>query len=583
VTQLVERLVSCVSRGEFMDLAGGEHVEEPTMRSWGEERTVHASVIRDIMRGRLAPEPDPRGVRLRGVRIEGCLDLAHLTSEVPLELRDCLLTSGMTAQDARLSVLSLNGCLLQHPDLPPIDADRLAAAMVSLKNVTVLSASPRGALRLEGARIGGVLDCSGARLLSSVGAALHADNLSVGQDVFLRDGFEATGSGEQGAVRLFGAHIGGSLICTGAQLHNDTGPALHADNLQVDQPAFLDGGFTATSSSEDGAVRLFGAHIGGSLICTGAQLHNDTGPALHADNLRAEQDIFLWDGFEATGSGTWGAVRLSGARIGGTLNCRDATLRNDTGAALHARNLQVGEDVLLRKGFEAVGGGEDCTIELTGVRIVSALSFEPSRLEHGIPSRRLEVEGLQYTGLPEGDWRIWRQLLQEATPSYTAQPYQQLAAAHRAAGHDREARTVLIAQRRDQLRRAATTRGEKAWGHLTWLTLGYGYQTWRALLGLLAVALIAVAMTSLGPGAHGGLESAGHPRTAVVRCSSVDRIGIGLDLGLPLIKAGSHTSCRIADNPPGHTLLLVGWALQSLAWAFASLFVAGFTSAVRKT
>ncbi|MHA5053285.1 hypothetical protein [Streptomyces sp. SD15] len=424
MTELVQRLVDCVTRGEFMDLAGGEDVDEPAMRFWGEELTIPASVIRDILRGRLAPEPDPRGLRLRAVRIEGRLDLTHLTSDVPLELRDCLLTSGVRAQDARLSALSLNGCLLQHPDRPPVDADRLVAPVVSLKGATVLSASSHGAVSLVGAHIGGVLDCSGARLLNSVGAALHADNLRVDQDVFLRDGFEATGSGEQGAVRLFGARVGGALVCTGAQLRNDDGPALHADNLQVDQPAFLADGFKAMSSSEDGAVRLFGARIGGSLICTGAQLRNDAGPALHADNLRAEQDVFLWDGFEATGSGAWGAVRLSGARIGGTLNCRGAKLRNDTGPALHARNLQVGEDILLRKGFEAVGGGEDGTVELSGARISGALFFDPSRLEHAMPSRRLEVDGLQYAGLPEGHWRTWLKLLQEATPSYTAQPYQ---------------------------------------------------------------------------------------------------------------------------------------------------------------
>jgi len=30
-------------------------------------------------------------------------------------------------------------------------------------------------------------------------------------------------------------------------------------------------------------------------------------------------------------------------------------------------------------------------------------------------------------------------------------------------------------------------------------------------------------------------------------------------------------------------LTAIGWALRLLAWAFAALFIAGFTSAVRKT
>ena len=87
--------------------------------------------------------------------------------------------------------------------------------------------------------------------------------------MFLRGGFTATGAGEHGAVRLLGAHIGGQLDCDGASLRNDSGPALIADGLQVGQGMFLRGGFTATGAGDDGAVRLVGAHIGGQLDCTG--------------------------------------------------------------------------------------------------------------------------------------------------------------------------------------------------------------------------------------------------------------------------------------------------------------------------
>ena len=137
--------------------------------------------------------------------------------------------------------------------------------------------------------------------------------------MFLRGGFTATGSGEDGAVRLLGAHIGGQLDCTGATLRNDSGPALAADSLQVDQGMFLRGGFTATGSGEDGAVRLLGAHIGGQLDCTGASLGNDSGPALFADGLQVGQAMFLTGGFTATGGGADVAVDLTGTRVGGAL------------------------------------------------------------------------------------------------------------------------------------------------------------------------------------------------------------------------------------------------------------------------
>ncbi|MEV0112779.1 hypothetical protein AB0H77_05910 [Streptomyces sp. NPDC050844] len=160
-----------------------------------------------------------------------------------------------------------------------------------------------------------------------------------------------------------------------------------------------------------------------------------------------------------------------------------------------------------------------------------------------------------------------------------------MAAAQRAAGHDRDARAVLIAHRHDQLRRTAAGPGERTWGRLTWLTLGYGYQPWRALLGLLAIVLAAVFLAALGPGAHGGLSRT-VPRDATataVSCSTVDRIGVGLDFGLPLIKTGARSDCTTTDTAAGQALTATGWTLQACAWAFATLFIAGFTSAVRKT
>lgn len=88
--------------------------------------------------------------------------------------------------------------------------------------------------------------------------------------MFLRRGFTATGVGRAGAVRLGGAQIGGGPNCTGASLRNDSGPALAADGLQVDQGISLGDGFTVTGAGSFGAVRLVGAHIGGQLHCEGA-------------------------------------------------------------------------------------------------------------------------------------------------------------------------------------------------------------------------------------------------------------------------------------------------------------------------
>jgi hypothetical protein len=108
-----------------------------------------------------------------------------------------------------------------------------------------------------------------------------------------------------------------------------------------------------------------------------------------------------------------------------------------------------------------------------------------------------------------------------------------------------------MAQRQDQLNRGAVTgRIERAWAHLTGLTLGYGYQPWRALLFLVAVAMTAVVLAVI-LGAHGGVARIDPHPPAATRCSVVERVGVGLDLGLPLIKTGIRDRCDTTASTTG--------------------------------
>ena len=268
-----------------------------------------------------------------------------------------------------------------------------------------------------------------------------------------------------------------------------------------------------------------------------------SGSALIALIDAGRQAVFLRGGFEALGAGDVGAVLLVGARIGEVLDCSGAVLRNESGPALRARSMHVGESLFLGDGFEAIGGGTGhVTLHLAGARVGGVLEFDPARLEHlQDPRRRLAVDGLTYQGLPHvGDEHDWLELIRTATPEYAAQPYQQLAAAHRAAGHDGAARQVLIQQRRDQLaRRALTDPIDRAWARLTGVTLGYGYQPWRALLLLLVVVLTSIAL-AVGVGGRGGRLTrtstpAPSPAAAAIArtppaapCSTVLQIGVGL-------------------------------------------------------
>ncbi|MER5333750.1 hypothetical protein [Micromonospora sp. NPDC002717] len=586
-SRVEQRLIKSVACGEVLDLAGDGPVDEAAMRSWGEERTVSASVIRELVRGRLVSEPDPHGLRLRGARIAGQIDLENITSDLALELRDCLLPSGLNLRNAQLSAVALTGCRIEQAadsDDAPVDATRFAARVLSLEGSTATSASELGTVRLLAAHLG-TLDCSGARLENASGPALDADGLKVDQSVFLR-GSTATGAGERGTVRLLGAHLGGQLNCSGARLRNTTGPALNADRLQVDQDVFLLGGFTATSASEQGTVRLLGAHLG-TLHCTGARLMNTSGPALEADHLQVDRDVALDDRFTATSASELGTIQLPGAHIGGVLYCGGARLENATGPALNTDGLRVDQDVMLDDGFTATSADGQAVLVLTGTRIGGTFRLDTDRTTHTAPDQGslIELDGLTYSGLPRpASLPRWLTLLREHTPGYAAQPYQHLAAAYRAAGHDRDARTILIAQRRDQIQRAGLAGSERAWGRLTGITLGYGYQPWRALLLLLATLAAAVTLSVTG-GHHGGLaqKPAITGEAAATACTTIDQIGVGLDLGTPLIKTGARDRCQPTDTPAGQTLTIASWFLQLLAWTFATLFIAGFTSAVRKT
>lgn len=481
LTPVEQSLLKHVCRGEWLNLAADhEVVDEAAMRSWGEDRTCRATVIRDILRGRLASDLDPHGLRLRGARISGQLDLENLSTDVNLELSDCLLEDGVLARDARLGSVRLAGCQIEQRAEPPLNAVRLTC---------------------------NVLDLNRARI---------------------------TGHAERGAVRLPGAHISGQLSCDGAELRNDSGPALAAGGLRVDRSLFLRG-FTATGSGKDGAVNLIGAHIGGSLDCTEAKLRNDSGAALAADGLQVDGVLFLRGEFTAAGDGADDvAVKLTGARVGGTLFIDD-----------------------------------------------------PACLKHAAdPHRRLAVNGLTYAGVPEqiraGDWL---KLLRCGTPGYAAQPYQQIAAGYRALGDERQAREILMAQRDDELARADTRWPERLWGRITKVTLGYGYQPWRALLFLAAVVAVSCVLAVV-LGAHGALAQTSKTATPGRSCTVIQQVSVGLDLNLPVGTSVARADCDLTTDSASATaawLSAIGWVLRLLAWVFAALFIAGFTTAVRKT
>ena len=621
------------------------------MRAWGHGHEIRAEVIRLILLGRLASDPDPRGLRLRGARIVGRLDLDHVTSAIPLTMVSCHLQEGAELAGAKLPAVGLRECLIEHADQTALLAPRLATDLLDLTRATVVAHRERPAVDLDGSDLG-QLTADGASLTCDLGSALRARQCHIRRDLRLtrfEDSdsglvrqFEATGRGDDGTIYLWGAQVDGALYCSG-EVSNESGPAVEATAariglavlmtaLQADGdgdggtirlhsarigsslmlnyghvsnstgPALVANGVTvsgdmsfselaASGYGDDGVISLAGAHVDGDVYWLGAKVENVNwsgsgggGPAVRAEDLSVGHDLRFSDDFTATSGGTNGAVHLAGAQVGGQLVIMDATLSCDTGPALYTDGVTVSQDLYLVR-VTATGAGEQGVLVLSNTQVSHDFAYRPAKLTNStVPASLLSIDGLTYGRLPRGVTPDeWLHILRHSTCQYAAQPYQFLAAALTAAGDDDGAARALIAQRQDQLdRRALTGARARAWARFTGVMLGYGYRPSRALLFLLAVLAASVTLALL-LGAHGALaqtSSAGAilPHTP---CTALQRIAVGLNLGEPFIS--SSPPCDASATAAGSAFTIARWFLQVAVWALATLFIAGFTSAVRRS
>jgi hypothetical protein len=172
------------------------------------------------------------------------------------------------------------------------------------------------------------LECRG----QFYGPALIADFARINKMMLLGDRFQAAGTGSNvGTVRLLDARVG-SLACFVADLASESGPALIADRLQVDQNIALGKNLNAKGAGKLGTVRLHGVHVGGRIACD-ATIHNDSGPAVIADHLRANEGLILSSDCTITGTGEAAVLGLDNASIGGEWRFSDAKIKNSPNKA----------------------------------------------------------------------------------------------------------------------------------------------------------------------------------------------------------------------------------------------------------
>jgi hypothetical protein len=470
------RIWQAFPRGELVDLRVGDPAVDDPARAdgWSADRSVRGEVIAALLLGACpAATGSVAAVRISGARITGGLRFDH----------------GVVS-----SLLLLQGCRFEGP----VDFDDAVTQSIDL------SGSRLTTLNAYGAQVRGTLDLKDTVVTGS-GSAVHADGIRIEGNLF------ANRAVVIGSFCLINAQVSGQVTFIGSRLINPApgSPSLNAGGLRVGR-SLLAQGLTAA-----GEVRLPGAHVGSSLLLSGATLDGLGGTALHCDALTVASEA----AFHRHGTGeaakcftAIGSVHLRGARFGDDLDLRGARLVPTPGApALQAEQASVEGSLRLTAGFATRG-----EIRLTGVRVTghlelngmdspdALLTLYAATVQGGVRDdrdswpNRLHLDGFtygpfaQYRSAEERLPLINRQVRSAdngRTGAYRAQPYEQLASYYRSLGNDGEARTVLLAKQR-------ALNAQLPWwraipGRLLDLLVGYGYRPLRAIgwaVGLLVAS-----------------------------------------------------------------------------------------------
>ena len=494
-----------------------------------------------------------------GLTVDGDLDWAELT------VRGSVHMSG-----ARISgSADLNGVQIFHAGERALTMSHsVIGGKLTGENLQV-----DGETRLHNARISGNIQLPGATLRNRGGVALGAGGLDVGGGMFCIDGFTA-----EGEINLISARLGDIIALPGARLDNRRGTALNLDRatmgdcdladlaccgrvsligasvasrLSLDR-ACLDAGQQGSALTADGivvggVVALAGLHaigevsmrtarVGEGMLLSNACLDNPAGVAVCLDGTEVAADV-VCDGLTVAGE-----MKLTATKVAGQLSFDHVRLANPGGAALTASGLRASTIVL--RPAAAISELVDL-----GHAQVDILRDNPAFWPD-----RLNLNGLTYRVLePRLRAQERLQWLARDPDRHEPQPYEQLAAIYTGAGLPAEARRVLYCRERQQ--RATKTPFGKAWSLIQDVTVGYGYQPWRAVLWLAFLLITGSVVYGIKPPPALQLTAAPHFNPVIYT----------LNLLIPVVDFGQ----RDAFNPAGaeqwlsYLFIAAGWILAT--------------------
>jgi hypothetical protein len=220
VNQWRSVLVEAALSGSVVDRSDG-HPVPPGGDAPPDARTMPATALRAALLAARAHQFDPHGLRLKGLRIEGLLDLEQIEFPYPLHVVDCHLADGLVMKRARFKDIHLTGSHVAGLllDRISIDGDLFVDNGFSTDH----------GLSLFGAVVTGDISLCGAVLRSAQGWALRLDDANVMGSVFAQREFAAVGG-----IQAHFLRVGGQLRLANAVLHAPGGIALRMDGAKIE-------------------------------------------------------------------------------------------------------------------------------------------------------------------------------------------------------------------------------------------------------------------------------------------------------------------------------------------------------------
>jgi hypothetical protein len=586
------RILSCCGEGKAHAFGEQAKMDLSDHDKWPKSRTVRADLIRWLLTDpRASKLVHPFGISIKGVKMDGCLNLRWIPIDRSLTICDSVLLDGIDLRSTELRHLDLSGSLVGK-----INGDGLSIRHGDLFLRQGFTTSK--VVRLVGAFIAGDLDCHGGIFRSTDDDALVADRSTIRGDARLDQGFKATGK-----VSFVGANVSGSFICSQGLFENKNGRAISLDSARIEAGLSMDKGFRAQGTVTLAEARLTGgALFSGGAIETVGCTHKDPlethliRVAIDADRASISGDVLFDKGFT-----TDGRIEMIGCYVDGDLKFKDCHFTGAQKTGLLARGVDI------QHGFywQRVNLTPQTVLDLTNASAAQLSDDEASWPAKG----NLSIRDFRYSMISEGpfnaegrlrwldhqfaDSRSGKAKTATLEEEFGLQPFEQLASIFRRTGHDADAKRVLFHKEEARRERGKLSGFGSFASWFLGKTIQHGYEVGRVLVAGLVIIILGWIVFGLGHEAGLILATRDSPRDSGTTYPSFSPFIYSVDSFLPIVDfhqeehwlPDAQEKCLLYNGRKINGGLFLRWYLWAhiaIGWGISTLAVVSFTGLVRR-